>query len=157
MINSPKAMIAIFWSPLGFPLIQALPSKVTFTSEFFVSAVLTHIVASKPVGDPGRRLVLHMEDASPYRATLTARNLDENRITASPHPAFSPDLAPSDFFPFDALNGQLGGRIFESPDRLVEAIREIASTIPRTTLKRVFLEWQERLQQYVDINRACLD
>jgi hypothetical protein len=87
-----------------------------------------------------------MDNISPHRSRLTARNPKENRITASPHPAFSPDLAPSDFFLFGALKDQLSGRIFESPDELVEAIREIASAIPWTTIERVFLEWEERLQ-----------
>jgi hypothetical protein len=45
MISSPKAIIIIFWSPVGFPVIQALPPKVTFTSELFVDDILPHIVA----------------------------------------------------------------------------------------------------------------
>jgi hypothetical protein len=115
--------------------------------EFFVDAILPDIIAADPAGDPGRRLVLHMDNAPPHRARFTARNLEENRITASPHMAFSQEPALSDFFLIGALKGQLSGRMFESPDELVEAIREIASAIPRTTLERVFLEWEERLQQ----------
>jgi hypothetical protein len=106
---------------------------------------LEFFVAAKPAGDPDPRLVLYMDSASPHRARLAARNLAENQIIAS-HPAFSPGLAPSDFVPFGALKGQLSGRIFESPEELVEAIREITSAIPRTILERVFLEWEERLQ-----------
>jgi hypothetical protein len=78
MISSPKAMIVIFWSPFGFPVIQALPPEARVTSELFVDAILHHIVSAKPAGDPGRRLVLHMDNASPHRARLTAQNLEEN-------------------------------------------------------------------------------
>jgi hypothetical protein len=60
-------------------------------------------------------------------------------MKASPHPAVSPNLAPSDFFLFGALKGQLTGRIVESFDELGEAMSEMASAIPRTTLERVFL------------------
>jgi hypothetical protein len=140
--------------PLGFPVIKALPPKLTFTSKFIVDAIVLHIVATKPAGDPGRRLVLQMDNASPHRARLAARNQEENRITASPYPVFALELAPSDFFLFGALKGQHSGRVFESPDELIEAIREIASAIPRTILERVFLEWKERLQRYIDINSA---
>jgi hypothetical protein len=146
MISSLKAMIIIFWSSLWFSMIQALSPKVIFTSEFFVDVILPHIVAAKPAGDPGRRLVLYMDNAAPHRARLTARNLEENRITASPHPAFSSGLAPSVFFLFGALKGQLNGRIVESPDEFVEAIGEIASALLRATLEIVFLEWEEILQ-----------
>jgi hypothetical protein len=48
MISSPKALIIVFWSPLGFSVIQARRPKVTFTSEFFVDAILPHMVAAKP-------------------------------------------------------------------------------------------------------------
>jgi hypothetical protein len=72
MISSPKAMIIIFWSPLSFPVIQALPSKVTFTAGSFVENILPEIVAATPASDTHRRLVLHMEDASPHRALLTS-------------------------------------------------------------------------------------
>jgi hypothetical protein len=105
MISSPNAMIIIFWSPLGFPVIQALPPNMAFTLGFFIDSILLQIVAAKPAGDPGRRLVLHMDNISPHRARLTTRNLEENRITASLHPAFSPNPAPSDFFLFSAPNG----------------------------------------------------
>jgi hypothetical protein len=70
MISSLKAMVIIFWSPLGFPVIQALPPKVTFTSEFCVDTVLPYIVTTKRADDPGRWLVLHMDSASAYRARL---------------------------------------------------------------------------------------
>jgi hypothetical protein len=53
---------------------------VTFTSEIFIDAILQHIVAAKPAGDPGQRLVLHMDNASPHRARLTARNLEQNEF-----------------------------------------------------------------------------
>jgi hypothetical protein len=61
------------------------------------------------------------------------------------------------FFLFGALNGQLSSRIFESPDELAEAINEIASAIPGTTLERVFLEWEDRFQRCVDIQGAYID
>jgi transposase len=79
-----------------------------------------------------------MDNASPHRTRLPARNLAENRITAIPRPTFSPDLAPSAFFLSAALNGQLSDRIFESPDEFVKAILEIASPIPRRHLREYF-------------------
>jgi hypothetical protein len=79
-----------------------------------------------------------MDKPSPHRARLTDRNLEEKQITASPHLAFSLDFVLSDVFLFDALKGQLSGRIFESPDELAEAIPEIASAIPWTHLREYF-------------------
>jgi hypothetical protein len=47
---------------------------------------------------------------------LTAQKSKENVIIASPHAAFSPNLALSDFLFFGALKDQLAGRPFESAD-----------------------------------------
>jgi hypothetical protein len=60
-------------------------------------------------------------------------------------------------FLFGALKGQLSDRISESANSLVEAIREIAGTTPRTTLESVFLEWEERFEHGIDTNGAYAD
>jgi hypothetical protein len=70
MISSPKARIIIFWSPLGFIVIQALPPKVTFTSELLIDAILPHIVAAKPAGDPGRRSEQLPHDGSKWNGEV---------------------------------------------------------------------------------------
>jgi hypothetical protein len=52
-ISSPKAVIIIFWSPLGFPVIQALAPKVIFTPKFCVDDILAHTAAANQAGDHG--------------------------------------------------------------------------------------------------------
>jgi hypothetical protein len=143
MIGSLKAMIIIFWSPLGFPVIQALSPKVTLTSEFFVDAILSHIVAAKPAGDPGRRLVLHMDNASQHREIDRSKSGRKSNSSES-----SPGiLAGPCALRFLSL------RCTEGPTQwshltITRSIgrSEIARAIPRTTVERVFLEWEERLQ-----------
>jgi hypothetical protein len=157
MLSSPKAMIVIFWSPLDFPVIQALSSEVTFTAEFFAENILPEIVAAKPASDTHRRLVLHMDNASPHRALVTSQNREEKGNRHGPHPAFSPDLAPSEFFLFGALKARLAGCTFESADELVEAIAEITGAIPRAQLEKVCLEWKERLQCCISLNGASAE
>jgi hypothetical protein len=76
MNNSPKSVIVIFWSPLSFPVIQALPPKMTFTAKFLVNNILPDIVAAKPACDPCQRLVLHLANASPHQAVLTAQKTE---------------------------------------------------------------------------------
>jgi hypothetical protein len=130
---------------------------VTFASEFFGDAILHDIVAVKPAGDPGRPLVLHMDNASPHRVRLTTRNLERksNYSESSSNTLTGPCALR--FFLFGAMKGQLSGHIFESLDELVEARHEIASAIRRMTLERVFLESKERLQRCIDITDACVD
>jgi hypothetical protein len=67
----------------------------------------------------------------------------------APHPPYSPDLAPSDFFLLGYLKGKLMRYCAETPSQLLVRIRVILAKIPRETLNAVFLEWMERLQKCV--------
>jgi transcriptional regulator with AAA-type ATPase domain len=46
-----------------------------------------------------------------------------------PHPPYSPDLAPSDFYLFGYVKGCFAGHSFESEDALFEAVRGILDGI----------------------------
>jgi hypothetical protein len=61
----------------------------------------------------------------------------------APHSLYAPDLAPSDFFLFGYVKGNLMGYRAETPSELLVRTRVILVEIPRETLKAVFLEWME--------------
>jgi hypothetical protein len=47
-------------------VIRALLPKVTFTAGFFLDNILPDIVMGKPVCNPYRPVVLHMDNTSPH-------------------------------------------------------------------------------------------
>jgi hypothetical protein len=63
-----------------------------------------------------------------------------------PQPAYSPDLAPSDFFLFGFLKRQLQGVNLADREALKIRIRQIFGEINREVLISVFVEWMEPLQ-----------
>jgi hypothetical protein len=69
-----------------------------------------------------------------------------NGMKQSPHPPYSPDLVPSDFFLFGYVKGKPMGYRAEIPSEFLVRIRVILVEIPRETLNEIFLEWMERLQ-----------
>jgi hypothetical protein len=62
-----------------------------------------------------------------------------------PHPPYSPDLAPSDFFLFVYLKEKLRRTPFALSRDPIFAIRQIGSEIPEMALKIVFTNWITRL------------
>jgi hypothetical protein len=66
--------------------------------------------------------------------------------------AYSPDLAPSNFFISVYFKGKLMGYRAETPFKLLLGVRVILAEIPRETLNAVFLEWMERLQKCVQVD-----
>jgi hypothetical protein len=55
----------------------------------------------------------------------------------APHPPYSPDLAPSDFYLFGYLKDRLQGQHFEDGDQLFDAIIALTGTSEKATLRRV--------------------
>jgi transposase len=56
-----------------------------------------------------RKLMLHLDNATPHRARATRECLKQFRIRPIRHPLYSSDLAPSDFYLFGELKGAFAG------------------------------------------------
>jgi hypothetical protein len=62
-------------------------------------------------------------------------------MKSAPHPPFSPDLVPSDFYLFRDVSRCLAGLLFEDVDQLLAAVEGVLEGIENMTLQAVFLEW----------------
>jgi hypothetical protein len=77
--------------------------------------------------------------------------LEANGMEKAPHPPYSPDLAPSDFFLFGCVKRMLCGCAFGSSGELLPAVGGILAGIDESILINVSHEWRKRLQKYIDI------
>ena len=62
----------------------------------------------------------------------------------APHPPYSPDIAPSDFFLFGYVKGALKGHSFKTRKELYNPILTIIEGISIKTKRSVFDEWADR-------------
>ena len=76
-------------------------------------------------------LLLH-EKARPHTAAHTLETLKQLKWEAMEHPAYSPDLAPSDFHLFGPLKNALRGRRFSCDDDVKAAVHQWLRTQPKT-------------------------
>jgi hypothetical protein len=63
-----------------------------------------------------------------------------------PHPAYSPDLAPSDFFLFGYIKEKLTDCNCSTREELIGAIIQIFNEIGQEVLLSVFTSWLKRLK-----------
>ena len=124
-----------------------------YNADFLINVLIpgfeAKICATRPILKTSNTK-LHWDNARPHCAKKTKEKLAEKNIILLPHPAYSPDVAPSDFFLFGYLKDRLQGSQFETSHQLLEAITDIISSIPKETLNSVFEEWMDRLQFVVD-------
>ena len=62
-------------------------------------------------------------------ALLSRWFLTDNNMTVVPHPPYTPDLAPSDFFLFPKLKMKLKGRRFQTMEEIQAQSQAVLNTL----------------------------
>ncbi|UYV76456.1 hypothetical protein LAZ67_14000438 [Cordylochernes scorpioides] len=66
------------------------------------------------------------------------------------HPAYSPDLAPSDYFLFGLLKKELKGKRFDSDEDVQKMVQDIFHTLPKSAYKEGIYELPERWRRCIE-------
>jgi len=80
---------------------------------------------------------------------VTSHHLAKYQTSVAPHPPYSPDLAPADFFLFHKLKTTLKGRRFQTIEEIQEnAIRELRA-VTESAFQEAFQQWQKRWERFI--------
>jgi len=87
--------------------------------------------------------MLHHDNAPAHASLLIRSYLAKHQTSFAPHPPYSPDLAPADFFLFPKLKTTLKGRRFQTIEEFQEnAIRELRA-ITESAFHVAFKQWKK--------------
>ena len=87
-------------------------------------------------------MFFHHDNASGHTSAIATAKLFDLRYEILPHPPFSPDLAPSDYFLFPNMKTWLGGKRFSSNEEIITATNEYFKGFD----KNYFLEGIKKLE-----------
>lgn len=148
-IGAKKYMLTIMWSKSRFYVVELLEPDQKFNSEYFIGKILKLLLLEFDKNHHNRKkpILLHVDNARPHNSKSANDFLNQNNIIRLPHPPYSPDLAPSDFFLFGYIKNKLEGSKFEDPEELLLEIKRIISQISIDVLDKVFREWILRCQK----------
>ena len=95
-----KVMATVFWDSEGVVLVGFLEGKKTVAGAYYVGVVrkLRAILAEKRPGKLYCGILFHHDNAPAHSCRIVRDVLREFQWKLLPHPPYSPDLAPSDFF-----------------------------------------------------------
>jgi hypothetical protein len=99
-----------------------------------------------------RRIILHQDNASCHTPAQTRAYLTGQKIELMSHPAYSPDLAPNDFFLFPCIKNKLRGRKFSTPEEAVHAFKTHVLEVPQMEWKKCFQNWFQRMQKCINLH-----
>ena len=147
-LTPKKTMIIVMWGIRGFHIVEALPAGETFTGVY-AAALIRRFDASmrktrKKMGAKG--MTIHWDNARPHKSATAVEAIREVGVLQMPHPSYSPDISPADFFLFGEIKRRLKGESFGDSEELLAAVRLITESIDKNTREKVFREWISRLE-----------
>ena len=70
-------------------------------------------------------MLFHHDNAPAYTSAIATTKLFDLHYEILPHPPYSPDLAPYDFFSFPNMETWHGGERFSSSDEIIAATNKL--------------------------------
>ena len=97
-----------------------------------------------------KEIIIHDDNAPIHRSSMVQLFQTNNGIELTGHPAYSPDLAPNDFWLIRKVKKALRGKTFETEDELLIQVSKIIEEIPKDDFKKCFDVWLIRMQKCID-------
>ena len=126
-------MLICFFDQKGIVHTEFVPPGQTVNAAFYVEVLkrLRETMRRKRPDQWRNNTWLVYHDNAPAHAAL----LTDNNMTVVPHPLYSPDLAPSDFFLFPKVKMELKGRRFQTLEEIEAELQAVLNTLRLMTSK----------------------
>lgn len=124
--SSGKVMASVFWDVDGVIMIDFLAAGSTVTGQYYANVLrqLREAIKTKRRGKLSYSVWLLQDNAPAHTSQLSIDAARECGFRILPHPPYSPDLAPSDYFLFHRMKDELRGRHFETDESVIDATQQ---------------------------------
>ena len=146
-----KVMLSVWWGTRGIIYWELLPTGTTVTADVYCRQL--DMVAQSLKGKQDRVYFLH-DNARPHIALKTKKKILDLKWTTIPHPAYSPDLAPTDYHLFRSLANDLSEKSFENEDQIKAYLSDFFASKSPEFYRDGILSLPKRWQYVVDNNGA---
>jgi hypothetical protein len=148
-IDAENCLLSVLWSVTGMQSFIDLPKVATYNSAFLCDIVVPDWV--RDICSHSRRkslkgMEIHLGNARPHNSKRAPECLSRTKANRVPHPAHSPDFAPSDFFLFGFVKTRLQESDIPGQEGLKCAISQILAEISQGLLISAFEAWIKRLK-----------
>ena len=119
--SAGKVMASVFWDAHGIIFIDYLEKGKTITGEYYATLLdkLNQEIKEKRPHLKKKKLLFHHDNASPHTSVVSMAKINDLRFELLPHPPYSPDLAPSDYYLFPNLKRWLQGKRFSTNEEVI--------------------------------------
>ncbi len=148
-----KVMATVFWDAKGILLIEYMPKGKTINAEAYQKTLIN---LRKAIWNKRRllapKVLLFHDNARPHTARSTLELLKKFNWELFPHPPYSPDTAPSDYYLFPTLKRHLEGKNFTTNEELQSEVTQYFKKQPSTFYYQGISKLKTRYQKCMDRN-----
>jgi transposase len=91
-----------------------------------------------------------MDNSTCRNGSKVASKFEQHHIFRLPHPPYSPDINPCDFWHFGVLKGIMKDRKFHSHEDIKEAISVAWNDLTFEDVQSIFYDWMRRLAWVIE-------
>ena len=124
--SAGKVMATAFWDAQGVIMLNFLAKKSTITVAYYANLLdqLRTVIREKCRGKLSKGILLQQDNARVHTCKIAMDAVEWNGYELIPHPIYSLDLAPSDYFLFPNLKKDIRGHHFLSNEEVVAAVEK---------------------------------
>ncbi len=152
-ISSRKRMVTIFFTGLSCVCVDVMPHGNKFNSDYFCDNILEILKKNGRKGSKKktlRKMKIHMDNCRIHNSRATSIKIENMKLERAPHPPYSPDISPLDFWFFGYAKGKLAGMTFDTEYELEAEIKKISEAVTKNDLFAVFNNWIKRLEYVIE-------
>ncbi|CAK9799629.1 Mariner Mos1 transposase [Anthophora quadrimaculata] len=126
---------------------EFLPPGLTVNKEYYVSVLKRlreNVRRKRSELWRNNSWFLHHDNAPAHTSHLVRDYLTKNNVNTVPQAAYSPDMAPCDFFLFARLKLPLRGKRFQTIEAIKEKSQKELKAIPKSAYENCFEDWKKR-------------
>jgi histone-lysine N-methyltransferase SETMAR len=148
-----KVMASVFWDSQGVLFIDFLTEQRTINAAYYSKLLKDRVKPafhSKRRGRSVKSVCLLHDNTRPHTAAVTTRTVEEMHWEVLPHPAYSPDLAPSDFHLFGPLKEALGRKKFRADEEVKLFVQQWLDEQPQAFFERGIMKLPLRWRRCIE-------
>lgn len=154
ILSANKVMATVFWDARGIIYIDYLEKGKTITGQYYAELLqrLKHEVQIKWPHLAKKKILFHHDNAPAHSSIVAMSKIHELKFELIPHPPYSPDLAPSDYYLFPNLKKWLGGKRFKSNEVVIEAVNQYFEELDESTFKTGITKLENRYEKCISVD-----
>lgn len=155
-----KVMLLVFFDADGIVHHEYTPQGQTVNKEFYLDVMrrLREVVRRKrPQLWASGRWMLHHDGAPAHTSNVVQQFLAKHGTIQVPHPPYSPDMSPPDFFLFPKIKRTFKGHRFEDIETIKQNSTQQLRDIPKSEFQKCYDDWKHRWAKCVTANGAYFE